>query len=78
MLNDYQFDNKTLLETPGCELIYISSLKNMHVLVINGWTKPVLTSDLFNKKDIKYDLKDSNRVEQPLCPMTRYWLNSIA
>ena len=41
-------------------------------------TSPGLTNDLFNKKEIKYDLRDSNRVEQALCSMTRYGLNSIA
>ena len=30
-------------------------------------TSPGLTNGLFNKKEIKYDLRDSNRVEQPLC-----------
>ena len=47
--------------------------KSLQVLSINVWT-----NDLFNKKEIKYNLRDSSRVEQPLCSMTRYGLNSIA
>ena len=41
-------------------------------------TSPCITNDLINKEDIKYDIRDSNRVEQPLCSMTRYGLHFIA
>ena len=65
--NDYQSDYKTLLEISGRELVYISRLKTLACFVykcLNN-TGPGLTNDLFNKKEIKYDLRDSNRVEQP-------------
>ena len=78
--NDYQSDYKTLLEISGRELMYISRLKKLACFVYKCFnnTGPGLTNDLFNKKEIKYDLRDGSRVEQPLCSMTRYGLNSIA
>ena len=78
--NDYQSYYKALLQISGRELMYISRLKKLACFVytcLNN-TGPGLTNDLFNKKEIKYNLRDSSRVEQPLCSMTRYGLNSIA
>ena len=78
--NDYQSDYKTLSEISGRELMYISRLKKPACFVYKCFnnTGPGLTNDLFNKKEIKYDLRDGSRVEQPLCSMTRSGLNSIA
>ena len=39
--------------------------------------RSLFNNDFFNKIDIKYDLRDSNRVEQPICSMTRYGLKHI-
>ena len=78
--NDDQSDYKTLLEISGRDLMYISRLKKLACFVykcLNN-TGPGIKNDIFNKKEIKYDIRDSNRVEQPLCSMARYGLNSIA
>ena len=59
--------------------MYISRLKKLAMFVYKSYndTGPGLTNDIFNKKDIPYNLRDNSRVEQPLCSMTRYGLNSI-
>ena len=60
--------------------MYISRLKTLACFVYKSYnyTGPGLTNDIFNKKDIHYNLRDNSRVEQPLCSMTRYGLDSIA
>ena len=59
--------------------MYISRLKKLVCFVYKSYnnTGLGLTNDIFNKKDIQYNLRDISRVEQPLCSMTRYGLNSI-
>ena len=78
--NDYQSDYKTLLEISGRELMYIFILKKLASFVYKclNSTGPGLINDLFNKKEIPYDLPDNNRVEQPLCSMTRYGLSILS
>ena len=52
VLNDYQSDYKTLLETSRREMMYISRLKKLVCFVykcLNN-TGPGLANDLFNKK----------------------------
>ena len=79
ILNDYQSNYKALLESSGRELMYISRLKKPACFVYKSYdnTGPGLTNDIFIKKDIHYNLRDNSRVEQPLCSMTRYGLNTI-
>ena len=54
ILNDYQSDYKTLLESSGRELMYISRLKKLAMFVYKSYnnTVPGLTNDIFNKKDL--------------------------
>ena len=73
ILNDYQSYYKALLEASGQELMYISRLKKLACFVYKSYndTGPGLANDIFNKRDIHYNLRDNSRVEQPLCSMTR-------
>ena len=79
ILNDYQSDYKALLESSGRAFMYISRLKKLAMFVYKSYNNigPGLRNDIFNKKDIPYNLRDNSRVEQPLCSMTRNGLNSI-
>ena len=60
-LNDYQFDYKTLLESSGQELTYISRRKGLVYFVYKAFdnTGPDLTNGVFNKKDIYHNLEDN-------------------
>ena len=62
ILNDYQSDYKAVLESSGRELMYISRLKKLAMFVYKSYnnTSLGLTNDIFNKKDIPYNLRDNS------------------
>ena len=80
VLKDSISDYETLLSKGGVDSFRISSLKNMAVeiyKILNGMD-PKYLSALFSKASTPYNLRDDNKLIQPLKRTTTYGIKSLA
>ena len=80
VLKDSISDYETRLSNGGVDSFRISSLKNMAVeiyKILNGMD-PKYLSALFSKASTPYNLRDDNKLIQPLKRTTTYEIKSLA
>ena len=79
VLKDSISDYETLLSKGGVDSYRISSLKTMAVgiKILNGMD-PKYMSALFSKASTPYNLRDDNKLIQPLKRTTTYGIKSLA
>ena len=77
--NDKFSDYADLLSKANKQTLYIERLKRIALLVykaINNEGPPVL-HDLFEKKELNYNLRDSNKINQPLVNTKKFGIHSL-
>ena len=80
VLKDSVSDYKSLLSKSGVDSFRISSMKNMAVEIykILNNMGPGYLSSLFEKSNVPYQLRDNNKLVQPLKRTTTFGIKSFA
>ena len=78
--NDYVSSYKELSRSSGEDLLYVSRLKKLAVFVFKSINNlgPGIVNDMFIKKNIPYNLRDSSRAQLSKPSRSKYDINSIS